>query len=92
MQLREYFSLIKEIESLDKELFKGSLSEHLIITIIQEYCKDLRTNQIGEQKKTGSQIDLATEKQKNALKKLKISYPVNITKQEAFKIISEKYK
>ena len=93
MQLKDYFKLIDQIKILEKETFgrNNVLSENLVITIIQEYCKDLRTNQISEQKKAVSQIDLATDKQKQALRKLKIEFPSTITKQEAYSILKDKY-
>lgn len=86
MQIRQYFELFKQLESLEKE-YKLNLSEQSILTIVQEYGKDLRTNQIGEQKKAVPQIELATEKQKEMLKRLKVKYPENLTKKEASKII-----
>jgi len=63
-------------------------SDDTAVAILQEITKDRRSEEIREEREKKNS-ELATEKQKNFMKKLGIKYPRTVTKKEASILIDE---
>lgn len=82
----------KGLQIFDKDLLDSALRIYLTNSINQQkksYSKPFVKNALENEKPANEQ--LATDKQKFALKKLKVNFPDNLTKKEASVLIG-KYK
>ena len=84
----------KEYVDLAKELLDQQLPRELVITIIQEFAKDKRTELMEKGKSEriiSNDKDKPTKKQLDLLSKWKVD-TTNLSRKEASKIIDEKLK
>jgi len=70
------------------EISEKTSNENIAIAILHEILKDKRSQKIREEKEIRNN-ELATEKQKQFMKKLKIDFPEDVTKKQASSLIDE---
>ena len=67
------------------------LNVDVVLALYAEVNKDLRMKEIAQERKNNNNHnELATWKQKNYMRALKIGFPEDITKEEATKLIENK--
>ena len=71
-----------------EEISEKTSNENIAIAILHEILKDKRSQKIREEKEIRNN-ELATEKQKQFMKKLKIDFPEDVTKKQASSLIDE---
>ena len=86
-KLDEYLRLLEQIK-------QKTTDERTAVALLQEISKDRRSAEIREERETknddAQDVQPATEKQKQFMKKLGIKFPATVTKQEASLMIDEK--
>jgi len=74
------------------EISEKADNDNVAVAIFQEMCKDRRVEQMKQERNgNGGQKkdELASEKQKNFMKKLNLEFPEGISKKEASILIDE---